>query len=376
MKKIKKAFVGIMAVITAFGASGCANVDLEEFKDKVTGRDEAVSVIPASEYKGLVVQDGGSYAMPTAMAFTAAPMSATTFSETESTFTPVTVDLTVTVTPADANQNVTWEIRFKNADSEWATGKDVKDYVTLTTESTYDTTAEVTCYAPFGEQIEIICTSVENEEMTDTCTVDFLQSVKNLSLTFGDNLPINSGTTEFTWEINENGAGLGGAANVTFDTYDTYTIGEDYTWDIDLRVSSGGGVNYDNENDPAYNDGHLTVDGIRDSQDIKDYKDLYFEPLLNITELCFDRDLMDEVNLGYWDNESFGGGFYVPFTTLSNSEIQSLTIISPVMWQLNLTVTGKETGEAFYLVSDLRLTGFTNVAQVQSLSFSASNITY
>ena len=39
--------------------------------------------------------------------------------------------VTAVVLPADANQNVSWNLAWKNPSSSWANGKDVEDYVDI-----------------------------------------------------------------------------------------------------------------------------------------------------------------------------------------------------------------------------------------------------
>ena len=73
--------------------------------------------------------------------------------------------LTATITPADAaNKAVDWTIAFKNASSEWATGKTVTEYATVTPSADGALTAVVENVAAFGEQIVVKATSRDNAE--------------------------------------------------------------------------------------------------------------------------------------------------------------------------------------------------------------------
>lgn len=90
--------------------------------------------------------------------------------------------LTAMVSPSDATDTrVIYSAAWANADSEWATGKAVSDYVVLQ-QTDYDLTATVECTQAFGEQVIITCQSVDTASVYATCTVDYL--VKILGNTF------------------------------------------------------------------------------------------------------------------------------------------------------------------------------------------------
>lgn len=90
----------------------------------------------------------------------------------------VTQRFTATITPSDAtNQKVNWSVAFKNAGSEWANGKNISDYVTVTPTSDGSLYADVTCKAAFGEQIILTVTSRDNAEAKATATVDYRKKV-------------------------------------------------------------------------------------------------------------------------------------------------------------------------------------------------------
>lgn len=90
----------------------------------------------------------------------------------------VTQRFTATITPSDAtNKKVDWSVAFKNAGSEWANGKNISDYVTVTPTSDGSLNADVTCKAAFGEQIILTVTSRDNAEAKATATVDYRKKV-------------------------------------------------------------------------------------------------------------------------------------------------------------------------------------------------------
>ena len=104
--------------------------------------------------------------------------------------------LTATITPSDAtNTALDWSVAFVDPDSEWATGKTVTDYVTVT-KSTSGNTATVECKQAFGEQVIVKCVSLDNPDAYATCTVDY--SVKVLSSVFGGSHVSGIGAPNFS----------------------------------------------------------------------------------------------------------------------------------------------------------------------------------
>ncbi len=92
--------------------------------------------------------------------------------------------LTASVAPqAAAEMGLTWEIFFNDPSSEWANGKTVTDYVTLTTETENALSAVLTCLQPFGEPIIVKATSVYNPEYFATCTLGFEKKVEDVRFT-------------------------------------------------------------------------------------------------------------------------------------------------------------------------------------------------
>ncbi len=92
--------------------------------------------------------------------------------------------ITATVEPAETtNKAVDWSIAWANADSAWASGKTVTDYVTVTPSASGSLTATVECKQAFGEQVIVTCTSRGNTELTATCTVDYIKKITALYMT-------------------------------------------------------------------------------------------------------------------------------------------------------------------------------------------------
>lgn len=92
--------------------------------------------------------------------------------------------LTATVTPANVDDVAfDWSISFSDADSEWANGKNVTDYVTLTpSEDTLS--ANISLVAPFGAQIVVRATLRSDADLYAECTVDYLKRVEKIDIGF------------------------------------------------------------------------------------------------------------------------------------------------------------------------------------------------
>ena len=169
------AFILVAGVIVGVIFWQNGNISFTPVGQEQTGTpddDEQNEELPVLDDEGEEMESGVVHAMPKAMTFrTAASLAATPATQAE-TYDSVT--LTATVKPdSAADKSVDWEIAFVNPSSEWATGKTVTDYVTVTPQSDGSTTATVRCLQPFGEQIKITVTSRMNTEATASCTVDF-----------------------------------------------------------------------------------------------------------------------------------------------------------------------------------------------------------
>lgn len=86
------------------------------------------------------------------------------------------VTVPVTVTPnIDVECAIDWTVFFKNANSEWVTGKEVTDYVTVTPTSDGALSATVSVVNPFSEQILVRAYVRADHKIYKTCTVDYVK---------------------------------------------------------------------------------------------------------------------------------------------------------------------------------------------------------
>ena len=90
----------------------------------------------------------------------------------------------------DDMKAIDWSVAWKNSSSEWATGKVVTDYVTVTPTADGALTAKVKKVAAFGEQVIVTVTSRVLPELKATATVDclmeFTLAVHSITIKLGD----------------------------------------------------------------------------------------------------------------------------------------------------------------------------------------------
>ena len=157
-----------------------------------------------------------------------------------SAVTGESVTITATVEPDNEAENtgVDWTATWKNAGSEWASGKSVSDYVTLTPGGEdYAASKSVTLenLQPIAEQIIVKATARDDPEITATCTADYAQKPVNFTLSFGEVSCNFGGDTDVTLEINANAeTALGGAADAQFTKSEVYSLSQEFTVTYEL----------------------------------------------------------------------------------------------------------------------------------------------
>ena len=135
------------------------------------------------------------------------------------------ITLEATVEPSYATKiAVDWTVSFANPESEWATGKTVTDYVTVTPTEDGSLTATLECLQPFGEQIIVKVVSRENAEISDTCPLEYMRRVESVSLRIGDDYVLTPGVNYVDFEVATGNRGTGGKVSLDVDFTDVYTI--------------------------------------------------------------------------------------------------------------------------------------------------------
>lgn len=137
--------------------------------------------------------------------------------------------ITATIEPASALQRAVWSLAWKNDSSEWATGKTVTDYVTVTPTEDGALTATLSCVKAFSEQVILTVSAAGNTAKTATCVVDYQQRLVVNSLKFGD--------VELSTET----------CNFNVDLFETYIA------DLDFSYSEGS-LAYLGEGDNGYDE--------------------------------------------------------------------------------------------------------------------------
>ncbi len=88
--------------------------------------------------------------------------------------------ITATISPADAEQSVTWTLSWANPSSKWASGKDVEDYMKLTENARNALQVEVSMKKQFGEQIVLTVTADADSSVSAECTLDCYERVASI----------------------------------------------------------------------------------------------------------------------------------------------------------------------------------------------------
>ena len=273
----------------------------------------------------------------------------------ETDYESETLTITATVSPDNSadNTGLDWSMAFKNPASEWATGKTLSDYMTLTPsgeDAAGSKTVSVKCLKPFGEQIVITATSQDNPEVTASCTADFAQRIESATLKFGD-LNVNlGGDTNVKWELNPNGAVVGGATNVTMEKSDVYTLAEEFTYTVKAESS------YTEDNQFTLNGEGVSVTAPGD-----------------ITEsgLTFNYALFETTQMMIFDRTE---DFVFDKATVSELIPYFSNITNGHVLNIRLTVTGAHSVTEY--TSRIMVVGYTNSSVISDIQVDTPNLVF
>ena len=264
--------------------------------------------------------------------------------------------VTAVVLPADANQNVSWNLTWKNPSSSWANGKNVEDYIDIALSD--DTkTATISCKQSFGEQIKVTVVSVVNNSAKANLTLDYAQKVTDMALNIG-NVVVNLGdVTPITYELNSASTGMGGLVSANATMNNVYTLKEDLTYDVQL-------VYYKNSDG---NPTSLKLSGylpsgtyLSNATGVNQYgREIYYD---------YEHDIKNWLIIKRTGD--------VSFDELSKEElIQYFSdITEPDMYEVQLTVKGKY--NTYTYTSKITCTGYTNTVPVSQVSVDNSELIY
>ena len=141
-----------------------------------------------------------TYAMPKTMAFTAKSLAAA-----QANGQTVDVKIKASVSPWDAaNQAVDYFIDFVNADSEWASGKTVTDYVTVTQDADGSLTATISCKKAFDSDKIIVTVTTRDGGYTAKCTVSFVGVANSIVINNSTLNPISDSKRGVYYQLGTN----------------------------------------------------------------------------------------------------------------------------------------------------------------------------
>lgn len=181
------------------------------------------------EYNGVTVYKA---ALPRA-AFAAMGVS----EQAESAYT-----LTAEVSPDYASdKSLDWtKIDWQDGASEWATGKAVTDYVTVTP-SADGSSAVLACLQDFGEPIVLTVSSVSNPEVCATCFINYYQRVKSCDFAIlYDGEEVTPTIENGVYKVDYTGAEKDYTVELR-PVYSAYTLEEEFTTTVNGALTSAFG---------------------------------------------------------------------------------------------------------------------------------------
>ena len=188
---------------------------------------------PVVDENGETMESGTVYAMPARMMYTSAATTAADGTTVSSS--PITLEATITPDTA-TDKSVKWSVSFVNPSSEWATDKTVTDYVSV---SSSGLTCTVTCHQAFGEQIKITVTSNDNPEATDSCVVDYLKRIEDVTFTLSNGVSVKERDELYSPNDDFNGSDTNPDYWATEVDWTFDGNGETLTYDIDVIEGVG-----------------------------------------------------------------------------------------------------------------------------------------
>ena len=147
--------------------------------------------------------------------------------------------LTAEVSPDYAtDKSLDWSnLAWKNPNSEWATGKDVNDYVTVTP-STNGEQAVLACLQDFGEPLILTVSSVSNPEVCATCFINYYQRIKSCNFAFFyDGVEVAASESNGVYKVDYTGAEKDYTVELR-PVYSDYTLTDTYTTTTSGALSS------------------------------------------------------------------------------------------------------------------------------------------
>lgn len=182
---------------------------------------------------------------------------------TENGVTYPSIDITATITPADAkNKNVTWTVGW-DSEAELK-DKSVTDYVTVTADSTNSLKATVVCKKAFRGSTIVVTVTTEEGGYAASCNVTYEGKPSAIDVNSGNALKVN----------------LVGANNYAVSLSNVFNdLGEQYYDEVTVKSYTWGGTyyggRYNTMNGGSWEE--LGTNNIADLQNIEMYIDVTYD---------------------------------------------------------------------------------------------------
>lgn len=327
---------------------------------------------------GTELSSNGAVPMPTSLTFGMPKLSSNVSPAAASEIQSEGVTITATVLPETvSDKSVTFTFAFKDPSSEWARGKDVKDYLSVTA-GIDNISATVKCLQAFGEQIVITASSVtpnkNGEPVRKTCTVDYLQRIKDVTAKIGDIDVVLGGYTNVTVLAGKEEGGRGGEITVEYTLADTYTVAAgSYT-----KTMSFTGGNHTEAPDVSEYFSYKTAPALSSRPS---YKAIQYDDLEEAIgrNMYFDRRLFTDYNFVEINMVSNMTSRTL-FSSLSSSDINSKYFTSrkgKKLWDISITLTSSDHSEITQnYTSALRWTKIELADYAEDMQLSAESATF
>ena len=196
--KKKRTSIIILSMIALLAVVAAAGIAVKRFYSPAVGITAENDAGKVTDELGELLSDGEIHAMPANMLFSPELR----LLSAEGGEQPLTARISASVTPQNAkDKTADWEVSFVNGESEWASGKEVTDYVTVTPDSVGSLVATVSCKQAFGERIKLTATSRDNDSASVFCILDYKQQYLGIDLTLsqtGKTPSVNNDTKKGT----------------------------------------------------------------------------------------------------------------------------------------------------------------------------------
>lgn len=229
--------------------------------------------------------------------------------------------LTAKLTPENAvGLLLDWSVSFANPESDWAKGKSVSDYVTVTPASDGANVAQVTCKQPFAEYVKVRATLRSDSEVYAECSVDYVKKLQKIDVMFD-----RSALSIFGSDKTDREYVLGTSSYFVFKMdSDTSTSGGTGTISVDGTFSIGSYQSGRDSGSPQTDIPRCSLVKIEHSQDYIDalkstgaFKDTLTVQSLYFSDVSGTKPQGDNV----FRNSKIYAGANLPLTMLNSSSL-------------------------------------------------------